>query len=116
MLHHTCQLKLGADWFHHRHSGAAHIFRQSVLTNCTQNQVQEVPPQTHNWRYWCSYSIQLGQQHRLGSHRLRHGVLDYWSQVSGCRRSAIRSKYKGNIGAKNMRRPMKVITLGSPKP
>ena len=54
MLHHTCQLKLGADWFHHRHSGAAHIFRQSVLTNCTQNQVQEVPAQTHNWRYWCS--------------------------------------------------------------
>ena len=77
MLHHTCQLKLGADWFHHRHSGAAHIFRQSVLTNCTQNQVQEVPPQTHDWRYWCSYSIQLGQQHRPGPGCHHQGMLDH---------------------------------------
>ena len=43
----------------------------------------------------------------------RGGLVD---KLYDARRSAIRSKYRGNIGAKNMRIPASVITLGSPKP
>ena len=71
--------------------------------------VRQAPLQVNPSPSWCA-GLWLASGWRPPA---RGGTVD---KLYDARRSAIRSKYRGHIGAKNMRSPTSVITLGFPKP